>query len=157
MKVQLYRFSTHARSWPRAHGSICWLLVLFYLVASGRALIPGLCATLNAARADAKAARCDALANGDPSCCSQRALAQRIGDKQPVRPRQTRECGHCAFCSLVTSPAPGAPCIVQLPVPAETTLATPILDEIGGPRTHIQLAFQNRAPPTSSIPRYPVL
>lgn len=125
--------------------TVSWFLVLFYLVASCRAFLPGICATQNAMDARNEAEPCEQLSTGLPSCCAARLAHPSTGDDSddaPVTPQDA----HCPFCTLVMSAAP-VPCHVEAPVPLQPLFTPPLalasLESQDAPRG----AFQNRAPP----------
>ena len=88
---------------------VLWSLVAFYILASARALIPGLCATQAAMDA-----QCHVAETG--SCC---ATTEEPAESQPDAPVTPAESG-CAFCNLLiahTDP-PLLLSAVLLPTPA---------------------------------------
>ena len=83
------------------------LLVALYLLASCRALVPGLCATQAAINA-AEEARSQASVQTARACCTMNLSPARNGG-QPDTPAKAPSSPHCAFCELVkghVTPAP---------------------------------------------------
>jgi len=94
-------YGIHARRHAptRRTAAVAWFLVAFYVVASGRALLPGLCATQTAMDE-----RCALPANGAALsvsatvCCpSQRPATGTPTDEAPVTPAESK----CPFCNLL--------------------------------------------------------
>jgi len=118
-------------------------LIAFYLLASARAFVPGMCATLVAAQAQLERDAGRATESRDACCSMPRAEHTREQDAPtPVSPVASG----CPFCSLVQALAP-LPAYVQLPLPAvairtaETTTALRLPAQ-----TRVRL-YDGRAPP----------
>lgn len=117
-----YRTPSTRLSPTRAACFIAWFMVAFYVLASGRGLVPGLCATQ--AAMDAQCAvdgRVALLSNPAAGCCPKPVEpapdACHPGDnKRPITPEES----HCAFCNLVIglADAPIALALLSLPPPA---------------------------------------
>ena len=121
-----------------------WLLVALYLVASGRAFIPGICATQRAMDAQCAANSDGPSMHGLRACCALPAGDEGESDA-PIAPGNSG----CALCKLVSSAAPLA-ATVYVPAPLEPAFAAllPVTDQ----RTGIRVlgTFQTRAPPLST-------
>lgn len=121
-----------------------WLLVVLYLVASGRAFIPGICATQRALDA-----QCAAESNGTSmhalrACCALPPAKDGESDA-PVAPGDSG----CALCKLVSSVAPLA-ATVHLPAPPEPEFTCPQVRVAQRDGSQVADTFQNRAPPLST-------
>jgi hypothetical protein len=121
-----------------------WLLVVLYLVASGRAFIPGICATQRALDAQC------AADSGSPSIHALRACCvlppTRDGESDaPVAPGDSG----CALCKLVSSVAPLA-ATVHVPAPPEPEFAAPQARPAQLASALVASTFQTRAPPLST-------
>jgi len=123
---------------------LCWFLAALYLIASGRAFIPGICATQRALDAqqarESDAPRMHALR----PCC----VLPPAKDGESGAPAAPRESG-CALCKLVSSAAPLVTTVV-LPVPPKPEFGAPQAEDAQRIGTIVDSAFQTRAPPSSS-------
>jgi len=134
-------YSGSLQSRSRAYWLAAWLLVVFYLVASGRAFVPGICATQWAM--DARQAR-DLAApslHAPRGCC----ILPRAGSgesKEPVVPENSG----CALCKLVSTAAPLA-ATVHVPAPPAHEFATPRAREAQCTGLFLDRPLQPRAPP----------
>ena len=141
-----YRSAVPRPAVTRMACAVAWFMVAFYVLASGRALVPGLCATQAAMDAQcAIPAGGAVLSSASRGCCPAPPKPETCcpdGEKHPVTPEES----HCAFCNLVIGLAE-APSGLVLPAPAPPKFAD-----------HVPLAFQvaqevakgaapNRAPP----------
>lgn len=121
---------------------VSWALVLFYLLASARAFLPGLCATQ--AAMDAQCAMPGESTATAIHCCSTSSPTPESGPDSP-RPVTPAESG-CAFCNLLIAPT-DAPQHLILPAPAPPQFAVriPLAMQCaqGAPRANAP----NRAPP----------
>lgn len=129
----------------RAFWLASWFLVALYLVASGRAFIPGICATQRAMDAqcaqDSGAPSIHALR----SCCSVPAPAAHQGEKGSKRPVTPAESG-CALCKLVSSVAPLS-ITVALAMPPEAAHASPQAQVAQLASAAVRGAAHKRGPP----------
>src|SRR5690606_16269289 len=126
----MYVATRPSRRRTRLHRTVLWGMVAFYMVASGRALVPGLCGTIAAAEARAGAQQVSMAAAR--SCC-QLPLPDASGDHDT--PPADGDAGTCAFCNLVQTfgqipvyvraPEPWAPHHVHFATPSSTRLASP--------------------------------
>lgn len=122
-----------------------WLLVGLYLVASGRAFIPGICATQRAMDAQCAASSDGPSMQGLRACCAMPSGEDGESDT-PVAPGDSG----CALCKLVSSSAPLA-ATVFVPVPPEPEYGPPQtrIAQLSG--THLVGTTQDRAPPLSTL------
>lgn len=95
--------------------SLAWALVLFYVLASVRALIPGLCATQVAMDNQCPVERgAPQLIGNTIRCCTSPAArtTPEDGEKRPITPAES----HCAFCNLIIGLTdPPEPFILPVP------------------------------------------
>ncbi|MBL7647214.1 MAG: hypothetical protein JNK74_13585 [Candidatus Hydrogenedentes bacterium] len=127
---------------------VVWALVAFYLLASARAFVPGLCATQ--AAIDAQCHTPQGAATISParrSCCAAKVPATTescpTDEREPITPSESG----CAFCNLLiahTDP-PFAFVMAALPEPAHAR-PLPLLVQVA-PEAPLAAA-PNRAPPT---------
>ena len=118
-------------------------LVLFYLLASARALVPGLCATQ--AAMDAQCAMPgEPRASAAIHCCPTTSPASESGPDtpQPVTPAESG----CAFCNLLIAPT-DAPQLLILPAPAPPQFAGRIPLAMQWSQDAPRADAPNRAPP----------
>lgn len=129
----------------RAFWFVSWFLVAFYLVASGRAFIPGICATQRAMDAQCAAnSECTSI-HALHSCCSMPAPTAPQGEKGSKRPVTPAESG-CALCKLVSSVAPLS-VTVTLDAPLEAGHASPPAVAAQLASTALLGAAHKRGPP----------
>lgn len=124
---------------------VSWSLVLFFLLASGRALVPGLCATQRAMDAQCAVGSGDVLSGGARSCCSVAAESESSetdGDPRPVTPEESG----CAFCKLAGSVAP-VPAAVVVPAPLAAAFAPVVHPTLTWATRFDERACPKRAPP----------
>ena len=121
-----------------------WLMVVLYLVASGRAFIPGICATQRALDAQCAAESSETSMHAIRACCVLPPTKDGASDT-PVAPGESG----CALCKLVSSVAPLA-ATVHVPVPPEPEFASPQARTAQRTGTLVVGAFQTRAPPLSA-------
>ena len=122
-----------------------WALVLFYLLAAGRAFVPGLCATQAAMDAQCGApGETGARIGAAIHCCPAPPEGPESGSDapQPVTPAESG----CAFCNLLIAPADGPQGLV-LPAPAPPQFAGRIPLAMQWPGESPRSAAPNRAPP----------
>jgi len=138
-----HNFQRHSACWMR--WTVSAGLVLFYLLASARALIPGLCATQSAndAQCGAPLGK-DAISSTAHHCCPTPAAESDDddGDRRPVTPAES----HCAFCNLLIAHI--EPSIaVDLPTPSPWRFPDqiPLVAQLA--QTVDFGATPNRAPP----------
>ena len=132
----------HLQRRSRTFWLLSWFLVTLYLVASGRAFIPGICATQRALDAQ------QVSDSGAPSIHALRACCvfPRAKDRESGVPVAPRESG-CALCTLVSSPVPLV-ATVFLPVPPKSEFAALQAEDAQCTGTCVDSAFQTRAPPS---------
>ena len=142
------KYATYsASSLQRRSGTfwlVAWLLVVFYLVASGRAFVPGICATQRAM--DAQQAR----ESGAPSIHALRACCvlppSKDGESRvPVAPDDSG----CALCKLVSSVAPLV-VTVHVPPPPVHEYAAPRAQNAQCTGRFLDRTLQSRAPPRTT-------
>ena len=121
-----------------------WLLVALYLVASGRAFIPGICATQRAMDAQCASASDGSSMRALRACC----VLPRGESEESELPIAPGESG-CALCKLVSSAAPLA-ATVYVPVPPNPEFLSPQIRPAQRSGTDLVGTFQTRAPPLSS-------
>ncbi|MBL7647578.1 MAG: hypothetical protein JNK74_15435 [Candidatus Hydrogenedentes bacterium] len=121
-----------------------WLLVVLYLVASGRAFIPGICATQRALDAQCAAASSGTSMHAIRACCAMPPAKDGESDA-PVAPGDSG----CALCKLVSSVAPLA-ATVHVPVPPEPKFTPPQTRSAQLDSALVDSIFQTRAPPLST-------
>ncbi|MBX3176414.1 MAG: hypothetical protein KF886_03560 [Candidatus Hydrogenedentes bacterium] len=118
-----------------------WLLVVFYFVASGRAFLPGVCATQRAL--DAQNARdSGAPSMYAPRACCYLPLPEGSESEAPLAPENSG----CALCKLVSS---AAPLVVAVHAPAPQAHAFSALPPQNDQCAALFLdrTLQSRAPP----------
>ena len=125
--------------------SVALGLVLFYVLASVRALIPGLCATQVAMDNQCPIERgAPQLIGNTISCCTSPAsrTIPEDGEKRPITPAES----HCAFCNLIiglTDP----PERLVLPLPASPQYAERIPLTVQRAQEILWGVAPNRGPP----------
>lgn len=129
----------------RAFWLASWFLVVFYLVASGRAFIPGICATQRAMDAQCAANSGTASIHALRSCCTLPARTVPDGEKGSKRPVTPAESG-CALCKLVSSVAPLS-VTVALSMPPEAAHASPQVQVAQVASAAVRGAAHKRGPP----------
>jgi len=134
---------SHARR-PAFGPLIAWGIVAFYVLASARALVPGLCATQAAMDAQCHVEAGETvLKRVSGSCCPVPVEQDSSGDENaPVTPAES----HCAFCNLLiahTDP-PFAFVMDTVPEPAH---AAQVLLSFQVAQEAPFAAAPNRAPP----------
>jgi len=123
---------------------LCWFLVVLYLLASGRAFIPGICATQRSLDARQVRESDGPRMHSIRLCC----VLPPARDAEPDAPSGPRESG-CALCKLVGSPAPLAVRVI-LPVPPRPLHAVPQSAEAQRPGSNFACTFPTRAPPVTT-------
>lgn len=124
---------------------VSWSLVLFFLLASGRALVPGLCATQRAMDAQCAVGTGGVLKGTTPSCCSVASGSEskeQDGSPRPVTPGESG----CAFCKLAGSVAP-VPASVAVPAPLAAAFAPVVQPTLTWATRFDERACPKRAPP----------
>jgi hypothetical protein len=123
---------------------LCWFLAALYLIASGRAFIPGICATQRALDAQQARESDSPRMHALRPCC----VLPPAHDAESGAPAVPRESG-CALCKLVSSPAPLAVKVI-LPVPPRPVYAVPQSAEAQRAGSHLARSFPTRAPPVAT-------
>lgn len=124
---------------------VSWFLVLFFLLASGRALVPGLCATQRAMDAQCAVGTGDVFRSASPSCCSVASGSsskEQDGSPMPVTPEESG----CAFCKLAGTVAP-VPAFVVVPAPLAAAFAPVVQPTLTWATRFDERACPKRAPP----------
>lgn len=122
-----------------------WFLVIFYLVASGRAFIPGICATQRALEAQCVETSGAPTMHALRACCVLPPAPSKEGkggSHQPVTPDESG----CALCKIVTTMAPLVATVV-LPDPPRPEYNSPQALAHQRAESLAHGALQTRAPP----------
>ena len=138
-------FWKHRRSAYRPSRAViafAWFLVAFYLLSSGRALVPGLCATQKMLDAQRDVPTCTVSARSIRSCCVPSSTAPSDSEGVPTAPMESG----CAFCKLLQSVAPIPPGL-SLPPLVALAFRVPVARDGQMAQEGAPGDIQNRAPP----------
>lgn len=137
-----WKYCRSAHRPTRAVVLFAWFLVAFYLLSSGRALIPGLCATQRMLDAQRDVPSCTVSAQRIRACCIPPATSESDPENSPAIPTESG----CAFCKLLQSVAPVPPGL-SLPPLAALAFRVPVAREAQRAHDGAPGDIQNRAPP----------